>query len=213
MRLSPPGNPIGEGALQPCNRSSGGLPVQIRASRNAQGVTVNILAYTVSGFDRFWNRNVPPWIEDTPENSPLVYRTRSTPTYTGTSTGWFSLNRFPDSSNTPNSGSPCFPDDNLIAGISEVKVVLMPGTGYTINPDMREVIVNITDENEESCDNEAEIARRAMSDTAPLMYKVTGNGSLGSYSGTCICATEAQVDEFRLKPHMMCDDSPWPGDE
>ncbi len=193
-----------ETIVQPCNNTArGGLPVQIRASRPANGVTVNTMAFTVSGYDRLRDHGVPPYVDPSAQNGgPVVYRPSGAATYTGNSTGWFRLNQF-----SGGRGSPCFPNDVLITDDTVIEVVLMPGNGYTINPDMRSVRLTVEDDSEEACDNLEEIGRRAMSSNAPLLYKVR-NGNLND---TCICATEAQVDKYRLKPELMCDDSPWPG--
>ena len=181
-----------------CNSTSGGLQVQIRASRPANGVTVNTYAYTVSGYDRLRNHGVVAYLED---GETLTYRSRGAATYTGNSTSWFSLAEFSDGA-----GSPCFPNDKLITSDSVIRVVLLPGAGYTINPDMRQVETIVKDNNEEDCDDVGHIDRND-----GILYKVTGNGSLGSYGGTCICSTAEHVDRLRLKPEQMCEDSPWPG--
>ncbi len=131
---------INESLVGRCDISNG-LPVQIRASSNPQGVRVNIFAYTVSGHDRFKNYGVPAYIERT----PAVYRQRSQVSYTSNMTGWAELNSF------GGTGSPCFPDDLLITGSSVVRVVLMRGAGYTINPNMQSVDITVRDTPGESC--------------------------------------------------------------
>ena len=173
---------IAETVVQSCTSETGGLPVEIRASRGAQGVTVNTLAYTVSGYNRLYDRNVPVYIS--PNNQgPVVFRSRGAATYTGNSTNWFRLAAF-----SGGAGSPCFPDDLLITGESVIQVVLMPGTGYTINPDMRSVLINVDDENGEECSNGNHITA-----SGGRLYKVQ-NGNLND---TCVCSNKslAAIDE------------------
>ena len=132
---------IAESLILPCNTagSNRGLRIQISASRPANGVTVNTRAFTVSGHDRFRDNGVPPYNED-PHNGPVIYRHTGAATYTGNSTRWFRLAQF-----SGGMGSPCFRDDALISGDSVIEVVLMPGTGYTINPQMRTVRLTVRD--------------------------------------------------------------------
>ena len=40
------------------------MPVEIKASQGAQGVTVNVMAHTVSGYDRFRNLGVPVYLNE-----------------------------------------------------------------------------------------------------------------------------------------------------
>ncbi len=141
LRITPQFNPSNESLV-----SNNGLQVQIRASRGAQGVSVNVFAHTVSGHDRFRNHGVPAYIE---QGSRTVYRQRSRATYTSNSTDWMSLGDF---NGGRGAGSPLFPDDLLVTGDSVVRVILMPGTGYTINPNMRSVDITVRDTPGESCD-------------------------------------------------------------
>ncbi len=120
------------------------MPVEIKASQGAQGVTVNVMAHTVSGYDRFRNLGVPVYLNESGLYQYGVYRLRTAATYTTNSTDWMDLNSFSN-----NRGSPCFKNDNLITGPSVIRVVLLRGTGYTINPQMRMVEVNIRDEHGE----------------------------------------------------------------
>ncbi len=168
-----------ETIVQPCNSTSrGGLPVEMRASRGAQGVTVNTMAFLVSGHNRLFDVNVPVYISPTNEG-PVVFRSRGAATYTGNSTNWFRLSQF-----SGGAGSPCFPDDRLITDDSVIEVVLMPGNGYTINPDMRSVLLTVEDDSEEQCANMAHITRMG-----GLLYKVRG----GNLNDTCVCANQSRV--------------------
>ncbi len=99
------------------------MPVEIKASQGAQGVTVNVIAHTVSGYDRFRNLGVPAYLNESGNFQYGVYRQRTAATYTTNSTDWTDLNSFSN-----NTGSPCFKNDNLITGSSVVRVVLLPGT-------------------------------------------------------------------------------------
>ncbi len=101
-----------------------------------------------------------------------VFRSEGKATYTGNSTGWHSLARF-----GPGAGSPCFPDDRLIIGESTVVVILMPGTGYTVNPALREVQIMITDDSNDRCTVED------LQPNGGFAYKVIG----GDLSNMCVC--------------------------
>ena len=161
---------VNESPVGRCDTSNG-LPVQIRASSNPQGVRVNIFAYTVSGHDRFKNYGVPAYIERT----PAVYRQRSQVSYTSNMTGWAELNSF------GGTGSPCFPDDLLITGSSVVRVVLMRGAGYTINPNMRSVDITVRDTPGESC---------ASPDNTPGGKYYMPHPQGGLAWGMCTCSEE-----------------------
>ncbi len=143
LRITPGYSVTNESLIGRCAVDNG-LPAQIRASSNAQGVSVNIFAYTVSGHDRFRDYGVPAYME----GSRAVYRQRSQARYTSNNTNWADLN----SSSFSGAGSPCFADDLLITGDSVVRVVLMRGTGYTINPNMRSVDITVRDTPNERCD-------------------------------------------------------------
>ncbi len=89
LRIVPGFGTVNESSVARCDISNG-LPVQIRASSNPQGVNVNIFAHTVSGHDRFQNYGVPAYIE----REPAVYRQRSQVRYTSNMTSWAELNSF-----------------------------------------------------------------------------------------------------------------------
>jgi len=138
---------IAETLIHNCNQLQGGLPVEIKASRDPGGVTVNIIAYHVSGYNRLYDRNVPVWL--TPgQDASNVYRSRTSITYTNNSTNWRRLN-----SSSNRTASLCFPDDRLITGPSTMRVALMGGSGYTINPNMPTVDITVTDDGTDDCDS------------------------------------------------------------
>ena len=153
-----------------CERIDGGMPVQIKASQDARNVTVNVIAHTVSGHDRFRNFGVPAYVNQD------VYRPRTTATFANITTSWVHLN-----SSSSNTGSPCFPDDNLITGDSVIRVVLLPGSGYTINPNMRMAEVVIRDEPLEEC---------GMVRGSQKLYMPHPQG--GMAWGVCTCAAQSQ---------------------
>ncbi len=164
------------------------MPVQIKASQDASGVTVNVMAHTVSGHDRFRDLGVPAYV------NRGVYRSRTTATFASNSTSWVDLNSL-----SGNTGSPCFPDDNLITGESVIRVVLLPGTGYTINPNMRMAEVVIWDGPGEECS------------------RVRGNQKLymphpqgGMAWGVCTCAAQSQHPSVRRALDRTI---PTPGDD
>ncbi len=177
LRITPLYNPANESLV-----SNNGLQVQIRASRGAQGVSVNVFAHTVSGHDRFRNYGVPAYIE---QGSRTVYRQRSRATYTSNSTDWMSLGDF---NGGRGAGSPLFPNDLLVTGDSVVRVILMPGTGYTINPNMRSVDVTVRDTPGESCD-------AASSAPGGKYYMPHPQGGLAW--GVCTCAAASLHPEVR----------------
>ncbi|MCY4226083.1 MAG: hypothetical protein OXF20_00010 [Gammaproteobacteria bacterium] len=81
-------------------------------------MTVNIITYHVSGYNRLYDRNVPVWL--TPgQDASNVYRSRTSITYTNNSTNWRRLN-----SSSNRTASLCFPDDRLITGPSTMRVGL-----------------------------------------------------------------------------------------
>ncbi len=151
------------------------MPVQIKANRDANGVTVNVIAHTVSGHDRFRNFGVPAYVDRG------VYRSRTTATFASNTTAWVHLNSL-----SGNTGSPCFPNDHLITGDSVIRVVLLPGTGYTINLDMRMVEVVIQDEPGEAC---------ASVRGTQKLYMPHPQG--GVAWGTCTCAAQSQHPSVR----------------
>ncbi len=51
------------------------MPVEIQASSSANGVTVNTMAFTASGHDRFFDLNVPTYISPINRGS-VVFRSR-----------------------------------------------------------------------------------------------------------------------------------------
>ncbi len=170
LRVTPGFGIINESTVGRCNSGSG-FSVGIRASSDAEGVTVNILAHTVSDHDRFRDYGVPAYIETT----PAVYRSRTQ--VTSPTTLWAELN----SSTFSGMGSPCFADDLLITGSSVVRVILMPGTGYTVNPDMRSVDITVRDTPGESC---------ASPDNAPGGKYYMPHPQGGLKWGVCTCAEE-----------------------
>ena len=123
LRLAPGAEGVYSEGIVACTGTIGGLSVQIRTSRGAQGVTVNTLAYTVSSYNRLRNHNVQAFLEN---RETLAYRFRGAATYTGNSTAWFWLAAFGNGA-----GSPCFPDGKLITSDSVIRVVLMPATRST----------------------------------------------------------------------------------
>ncbi len=183
-----------ESLVSQCNIPSGGMPVEIRASQGAQGVTVNVMAHTVSGYDRFRNLGVPAYLNESGNFQYGVYRQRTAATYTTNSTDWTDLNSFSN-----NTGSPCFKNDNLITGPSVVRVVLLPGTGYTINPQMRMVELSIRDEpGEQSCNQV----------TDQDLYMPHPQG--GMAWGVCTCAAQSQHPSVRRALDRTI---PTPGDD
>ncbi len=180
LRITPGYAITNESLIGRCTVDNG-LPAQIRASSNAQGVSVNIFAHTVSGHDRFRDYGVPAYIE---QGSNTVYRQRSQARYTNNNTNWAELN----SSLFSGAGSPCFADDLLITGNSVVRVFLMPGTGYTINPNMRSVDITVRDTPNEKC---------ASPNNAPGGKYYMPHPQGGLAWGVCTCAAASLHPDVR----------------
>ncbi len=176
LRITPGFRITNESLVGGCDISNG-LPAQIRASSSAQGVSVNIFAHTVSGHDRFRNHGVPAYI-DTSRRAVPVYRQRTQARYTDSSTAWAELSSFGNGT-----GSPCFADDLLITGDSVVRVILMPGAGYTINPNMRSVDITVRDTPGENC---------ASAGDAPGGRYYMPHPQGGLAWGVCTCSDESQ---------------------
>ncbi len=174
LRIDPGFGITNESKVGICD-STNGLPAEIKASSNAQGVSVNIFAYTVSGYDRFRDHGIPAYIEP---RSKVVYRQRSQATYTNNMTTWQDLSAFGDGT-----GSPCFPNDLLVTGDSVVRVVLMGGMGYTINPNMRSVDITVRDTPGESC---------ATPSSAPGGKYYMPHPQGGLAWGVCTCAAKSR---------------------
>ncbi len=202
--------PVAETLILPCNANSGGLPVEIQASSGAQGVTVNLMAFHVSGYNRLYDRNVP--VHLTPnQDASNVYRSQTSITYTGNSTAWWRLNAF----SSDNTASLCFPNDRLITGESTIRVVIMGGSGYTINPNMSAVDIRVNDDASDDCTSMGGI--------------MTNGGRIYNWEdGGCICANQSLVVQngiadgenesyatsalfWRTDSTNYCSDSPYKG--
>ena len=179
LQITPQFDPTNESYV-----SNNGLPAQIRASSNAQGVSVNVFAHTVSGYDRFRNPGVRAYIDP---SSSDVYRQRSQATYTDNSTAWEQLGDTGGSFSN-GAGSPVFPNDLLVTGNSVVRVILMPGTGYTINPNMRSVDITVRDTPGERC---------AAASSAPGGKYYMPHPQGGLAWGVCTCAAESRHSSVR----------------
>lgn len=181
LRLAPnTPQPRAETLIHACSRIQEGLPIEIkRTAVGPNSVTVNLLAYTISGHNRIYDYNVPEYLKPS-QDASNVYRSRTSITYSGTSTAWWRLNAL----SSDNTASLCFPDDRLITGESMIRVVLMGGSGYTVNPDMAAVDVRINDDASDACDNPDGIMN-----SGGIIYKVL-NGNLNDM---CVCANQSKV--------------------
>ena len=191
LRINPGYAITNESLVAGCDISNG-LPVQIQASSNANGVAVNIFAHTVSGHDRFRDYGVPAYI-DPGQRNKKIYRSRTQ--VTSPTTLWAELNSF------GGTGSPCFADDLLITGSSVVRVILMPGTGYTVNPNMRSVDITVRDTPGENCASAA---------GAPGGKYYMPHPQGGLKWGVCTCAAKSLHPSVRRALDRTV---PTPGDD
>ncbi len=136
-------------------------------------MSVNLIAFTVDGPDRLRNYGVPAYLAV--DSAAIRSRSQFSQTI---STSW-----------TPVTGGNriCIGNDKIQQIPSTIRVLLLPGAGYRVDPQRRSIDVNVVDL--DSC---------ATPDDWPknegVVYQF--NGSNGAW-GTCTCAAQSQHPSVR----------------
>ena len=148
-----------------------------KADRSANNVTLNLRAITVSGPDRLRDYGVP------------AYKARdSAEISTGGTFGASLTTSYRDGRAV---GMPdemiCWGDDKIESTRSVVRIMLMRGPGYTIDPDKRWVEYSVFD-----IDNCSDPGREPNNEG--IVYRFNASG--GAW-GTCTCATESRHSSVR----------------
>ncbi len=155
----------------------GSARLAFKADRSANNVRLNLRAITVSGPDRLRDYGVPAYKADGSADISTGGTFRASLTTSYRDGGVVGM---PD-------GMICWGDDKIESDASTVRIMLMPGAGYTIDPAKRWVEYQVID-----LDNCSDPGGRTNNEG--IVYKFNSSG--GAW-GTCTCATESRHPSVR----------------
>ncbi len=161
--------------------------ISLRRSIGAGNLTVNLMAHTVSGPDRLRDHGVPTYMAD----GSAEIKTRSEFRQTVSAGTWTTVAA---------GGRICHGNDRVEQIPSVIRVLLMPGAGYRVDPNRRWIDITVID-----MDNCAMPDDRT--ENGGVVYQFNESG--GAW-GTCTCATESQHPSVRRALDRTI---PTPGDD
>ncbi len=185
----------------------------LRASSGGGNVTVHLMAIPVSGPNRLHDLGVPAYVA----TGSAEIRTQSRFTHSLSTTA----------TRVPSGNTICIGNNKIQQDVSVIRVLLMRGSGYTVDPENRSIDVRVYDL--DTCASPDDLP-----ENGGVVYKFNGSG--GAW-GTCRCREESAHPEVRrlatydsrqsraawqagLKllgqkfhdpEYLYCDESPWKG--